>query len=81
MSSHEQLRANEALTARDQGDVFRPTERFEQPREARPAGVVPSDARSIEKFLVTVRCQKRATRMACRARSRANCGVVALWFL
>jgi len=52
-------------TARDQGDMFCPTERCEQPRVARPAGVAPGDARSIEQLRVAVSGQEqpRAARL------------------
>jgi hypothetical protein len=65
MSSHEQP----AISSRAQTDVYRvvpggvfcPTERCEQPRVARLAGVAPSDARSIGQLRVTVSSQERGT--------------------
>jgi hypothetical protein len=47
------------------------TERCEQPRVARPAGVAPSDARSIEQLRVTVSSQEqpRAARLFCATAS------------
>jgi hypothetical protein len=57
MSSHEQPRTIEALPREIRAMCF--AQGCEQPRVAKPAGVAPSDARSIEQLRVTVSSQQR----------------------
>jgi hypothetical protein len=73
--SHEKPRAaarKRCFTARGQGDV-RPAMRYEQPRVARPIGVAPSGARSIEQLRITASIQEqpRAARPKTRQRGAA----------